>query len=333
MNEDSFKELLSIVQNSIQKRNSVMREAIPAEESLAMVLRFLATGETFRSLDFQTRLSRSHISNVMIACCKAIYDGLRNKYLEFPSTVRQWEEIANSFENKWQFPLCLGALDGKHIAFRAAKTDGAYYYNYKGFNSIVLLAMCDATYKFTYIDIGCNGRINDAGVLNRGDLRGIIDQAHQYFPPDKVIGNNKKLPYVIIGDDAFALEKHVLKPYPYNSKEESKKIFNFRLSHARQTIEHAFGMLANRFRVFQTEIHLRPEKVQEIVRTCCLLHNFLLTKNGNSEFPSAVLRSGEQQETAPNTARNPQKLASSIRDTFADYFQNEGELPWQYQYI
>ena len=38
------------------------------------------------------------------------------------------------------------------------------FYNYKGFYSIVLLALVDYDYKFIYADIGCQGRISDGGV-------------------------------------------------------------------------------------------------------------------------------------------------------------------------
>lgn len=57
-------------------------------------------------------------------------------------------------------------LDGKHIAFRAKKEDESFYYNYKGFNSTVLMALVDAEYNFIYVDVGCNGRISDGGVYS-----------------------------------------------------------------------------------------------------------------------------------------------------------------------
>ena len=76
-------------------------------------------------------------------------------------TQSKWKEIGNEFETLWQFPHCIGALDGKHVLIRPPPNSGSYYFNYKHSFSIVLLALVDADYKFTYVNIGCNGRVSD----------------------------------------------------------------------------------------------------------------------------------------------------------------------------
>lgn len=69
-------------------------------------------------------------------------------------------KIAKGFENEWNFYNCIGALDGKHIVIRPPANSGSYYYNYKHHFSIVLMALVDTSYRFVYVDIGCNGRVS-----------------------------------------------------------------------------------------------------------------------------------------------------------------------------
>jgi hypothetical protein len=42
--------------------------------------------------------------------------------------------------------------------------------NYKGFFSIVLMALVDADYKFLWIDVGSDGSSNDASIYNGSEL-------------------------------------------------------------------------------------------------------------------------------------------------------------------
>ena len=84
---------------------------------------------------------------------------------QFPNSEEKWKAIATKFEERWQFPHCIGAMDGKHIDIVPPSDSGSYYYNYKGKHSMVLLAIVDAEYRFQLVDFGTNGRISDGGVL------------------------------------------------------------------------------------------------------------------------------------------------------------------------
>jgi len=176
-------------------------------------------------------------------------------YLDVPKTEFEWKRIAKEFEYKWNFPNCLGAIDGKHIVMQAPDCSGSEYFNYKKTHSIILLAVCNARYEFTMVDIGDAGRQSDGGVYKHSELGFAIDNNTINRPPPSPINSNgdKLYPFVYVADDAFQMKPFILKPYAKLDADITKKIFNYRLSRARRIIENCFGIAAARFRVFRSQ--------------------------------------------------------------------------------
>ncbi|XP_008179595.1 uncharacterized protein LOC103308274 [Acyrthosiphon pisum] len=110
-----------------------------------------------------------------------------------------WERIANEFWEIWNFQNCIGALDGKHVVIEAPPNTGSLYINYKKTFSIVLLALVDAQYKFTVVDIGAFGKNSDRGILSHSNFGKALEKNKLNIPNNRALpGTNEKLPYVII---------------------------------------------------------------------------------------------------------------------------------------
>ena len=92
---------------------------------------------------------------------------------------------AKEFEERWNFPHVVGCLDGKHIRMECPKESGTLYHNYKGFFSIVLMAICDANYCFTFFDLGQYGSNNDSGVLSNSQLGHLFDSNGLNIPGER----------------------------------------------------------------------------------------------------------------------------------------------------
>lgn len=181
------------------------------------------------------------------------------------------------------------------------------------------MGICDANYKFIYIDVGSNGRISDGGVFNKCPFAQALDSNALNIPqPDPLPGRELEAPFVLVADDAFALKPNIMKPFPGRNLSPPERVFNYRLSWARRCIENAFGILSAKFRVMRSPIMLDPEKTKKITLACCALHNFLISRapgqyapRGTSDQinPEGTITDGNWRSEAPErTSVNSNQL-------------------------
>lgn len=241
------------------------------ELKLQITLRYLASGDSFSTLEHMYRVPKSTISKFLVHILKAIYTVLQD-YIRIADSEEKWTEIAERFHSRWNFPGCCGAIDGKHIRIKCPANSGSDFYNYKGYFSTVLFAMVDSNYEFLYIDVGSNGRMNDSSIFGASRLKTALENNTLRFPDWGVI----------VGDDAFPLKTYLMMPYSRNGMTQKEKIFNYRLSRARRISENAFGILVSRFRIFLSGIEVSPDKVDYIVKATCALHNWLRRTSANT---------------------------------------------------
>lgn len=116
-------------------------------------------------------------------------------------------KFLDGFWQGWNFPHCIGAIDGKHFHVQCPNSSGSEYFNYKHRFSTLVLAMCDSRYVFTYLNVGSAGREGDAGVFKNCDLLRCLENNTINIPPPERLGESQiELPYVIVGDEAFPLK-------------------------------------------------------------------------------------------------------------------------------
>lgn len=211
----------------------------------------MATGESYRSFAFSFRISHCEISSIVKEVLTAICQNLMQILLP-PPTEDDFKARAIEFWERWNFPNCVGAIDGKHVRIVCPDKSGSIFYNYKNYFFTVLLAIFDANYKF--LAKSSYGKEGDSGIFTKSNMGKRIYSGQFGFPMDTQLpaNFNKCLPYVIVGDVAFRLHKHIMKPFNRAQAKEDieKAIFNYRLSRARRVSENAFGLLSQIFRVF-----------------------------------------------------------------------------------
>lgn len=289
--------------------------------------RFLATGESYRSLAFAYRISPSAICNFVPLVLAALRDKLVPVFLPPPNEI-DWEEKAKEFWIRWGYPNCVAAIDGKHVRLVAPSNSGSLFFNYKGYFSIVLLAMVDANCKFLVVDVGSYGKEGDAGIFAKSQFARLVQNESIFPPPRHLPGSNIMLPHVIVGDEAFRLSEHVMKPYCKKQvlEDPRKRKFNYHLSKARRVSENAFGLMSVTFRIFFTPINIKPEVADLITVVCCCLHNMLreeyLSFHRYDIDESVTIEEFPTDNMIPLTGRGgfAQAEGFHVRSRFTDYF-------------
>ncbi|XP_036320484.1 uncharacterized protein LOC118734994 isoform X2 [Rhagoletis pomonella] len=255
-------------------------------------------------------IGKTTICHIVHETCAAIFTALKDQFLKVPNTPGQWAEVGDQFAKRWNFPNCCGALD----------------------------------------EVGAYGRESDGGVFARCTLSTALADNTINFPPRRPLPNEADpMPFVIIADDTFPLKSYILKTFSYREQVMSHKIFNYRLSRARNVVENVFGICAARFRILRRPMDVKPENAKTIVLAICVIHNFLISTNSSyltrtdtdNEINGELVAGNWRLELGPNgklislrastTLDRPADDAINVRAAFMEYFMTPyGEVPWQY---
>lgn len=300
-----------------------------------IIFRYLASGCSFSELHYSYRLGITTIREFVQQVCQAIWIKLKDTYLPAPSKDR-WLEIASRFETVANFPHCIGAVDGKHIRVIKPHHTGSVNYNYKHYFSYVLLAVCDANYRFVAINIGADGRESDSTIFKDSIFYKSLVNNELNLPVGAPLSESTKdpMPYVFVGDEAFGLSNHLMRPYGGKHLNTNKRIFNYRLSRARRFVECTFGILSNKWRIFHRPLNVKRDFAMNIIKACCLLHNFVRVKDTRGFIVEDTLCVGPGLHTLSiGPMERGARSAVRYRNQFADYFVNEGAVSWQHKRI
>ena len=205
------------------------------------------------------------------------------------------------------------------------------------------------------MNVGCQGRLSDVAVFKNTDLyKGITSKSIKLPKPrtlpktghpcwDK--NDYPDIPYVIVGDDAFQLTDHMMKPYKGRFLSDEQMCFNYGLSRFRRCSENVFGILASRFRIFLSRMNVRNlVSINKIILAGVSLHNMLCEKSRTSYLPpdyvdqedpvTDSVSPGQWRDSVPSTFPESGPLVGcrgtrqeeKIRNTICDFVTGPGEL-------
>ena len=103
-------------------------------------------------MQYEFRINKGTLSIIIPKVCNVISSVLSH-VAACPSTTAEWLEMSHRFQYRWQLPNCLGAIDGKHIRILHPPGTGSDCFNYKGYFSLVVMAVVGPDAEFIFADV------------------------------------------------------------------------------------------------------------------------------------------------------------------------------------
>lgn len=279
LTKEKFYELADLLRPYISPRGqSPNYRSLDADKKLAVCLYYLKdTGSIWMTAN-TFGIHQSTVSKVIIEVCTCITKYLGPRYLRLPKTEEEMKQKVSQFELKFGMPQAFGAIDGTHIPIQRPTENSQDYYNYKGFFSISVQAVCD--FRGIFMDIDCSwpGSLHDAKIFANSKINQSMTENTLPITYQSLLPGFTKIPNFLIGDPAYPLTPYVMKEYTHCTKNE-EVVFNNVLRSSRNPIECAFGRLKARWSVLTKQIDLKLENIPYIVYACFVLHNYCEISN------------------------------------------------------
>lgn len=114
-------------------------------------------------------------------------------------------------------------------------------------------------------------------------------------------------------------------------------IYNYRHCRARRIVENAFGILAQRWRIYLRPLSGNFDSIVKMIKATTILHNYLCSK-GNIISVNISKEISQFYETSwkplPRFGTRATEEAKNIRAQFVNYFNSEhGSIPWQWDCV
>jgi hypothetical protein len=242
---------------------------VPVWFKVAVAVHHLAYGGTFYQTAGHSGLASSTVRSYVYEVCKGIFLALRPFFMRAP--LRE-----EALESQKRFAMRRGilnvglAVDGTHVPWAPDDADWMEeFHNYKGWYSVLCVAVVNSFYMFVDAEVGHPGRASDSHVTSISSFwEDIQANVEEWLGPNGML----------ISDGAFGLSDIVLTPYPRHAGMTGKRRwFNFCFSSTRIYVEQIFGMWKNRWRIVLKESDISRPFLSLVIYATMVLHNICVS--------------------------------------------------------
>ncbi|KAL3625321.1 hypothetical protein CASFOL_030775 [Castilleja foliolosa] len=272
MSRATFNMICDELESKVTKKDTMLRQAIPVRQRVAVCIFRLATGEALREVSKRFGLGISTCHKLVLEVCTAIRTVLMPKFLQWPDENRM-SDIKSSFENISRIKNVCGSIYTTHIPIIAPKVSVAAYFNrrhternQKTSYSITVQGVVDPKGVFTDICIGWPGSMSDDQVLEKSALS---QRANKGVMKD----------LWIVGNSSHPLTDWVLVPYTHQNLTWTQHAYNEKVEEAQGVAKEAFMRLKARWSCLRKRTEMKLQDLPVVIGACCVLHNICEMRN------------------------------------------------------
>lgn len=235
---------------------------VDSRTKLLITLRLLAGGK-YLDLSWPYGDADSTVYSIFDETLTAIEMSLRGN-ISFPKTERDCRKEARKFQHLRRSPIhgIISALDGVAIAIQSPTLEEVpnprKYLNRKRFYAICVQAVFGADYRFQFLSACHAGSCHDATAYRASKLYGRLTNEDSPLPKWATV----------VADDAYPNSQRLITPYPGQNLSPAQDSLNYYIFQSRNTDEQVFGMLKNKFGIFNCPLSCRVGKSTLIIMVC-----------------------------------------------------------------
>ncbi|KAK8559039.1 hypothetical protein V6N13_098638 [Hibiscus sabdariffa] len=262
----TFDMICEELEPAVIKKNTMLRDAIPVRQRVAVCIWRLATGEPLRMVSKRFGLGISTCHKLVLEVCSAIKTILMPKFVQWPDD-NKLKKIKDEFESATGIPNVGGAIYTTHLPITAPKANAAAYFNkkhtertQKNSYSITLQGIVDGSGVFTDVFIGLPGSMSDEQILEKSP-----------FYRSAINGDWKDI--WVVGSGGYPLTDWVMVPYTHQNLTWAQHAFNEKIEEIEKVGRAAFERLKGRWWCLQKRSEVKLQELPVVLGACCVLHN------------------------------------------------------------
>lgn len=316
MSKSTFEFICRELDSVVTKKNTMLREAIPVRQRVAVCIWRLATGDPLRLVSKRFGLGISTCHKLVLEVCSAIKKVLMPKFISWPDE-QNFKLIKQEYEALSGISNVGGSMYTTHIPIIAPKSNVNSYFNkrhtqrnQKTSYSVTVQGVVDTRGIFTDVCIGWPGSYPDDHVLEKSVLY------------QRVMRGNLKDVWVV-GNTGFPLMDGILVPYTHQNLTWTQHAFNEKVGDIQKVCKEAFAKVKGRWSCLQKRTEVKIEDLPGVLGACCVLHNICEMRNEKMD-PEWSFELFDDEMVAENGVRSA--AAAQARDNIAHDLLHRGRV-------